>query len=157
MEMTNKKVKLSTSQGKVVQYQEQSNLAFQLLIRSQLLSTPTDLDVLMTYCLTPVPASLGTPDGFFSKTNKTAAMHYLLADRNIEVQHPDGALFIQDGNALFHGLTFLPQTFGDVCLLILDQMIAKKNFVFSTDNHHPCSIKVIERLRRGCSERLFLD
>ena len=83
LEMTNKKVKLSTSQGKVVQCQEQSNLAFQLLIKSQLLSTPIDLDVLMTYCLTPVPASLGTPDGFFNKRNKAAAMHYLLADRNI--------------------------------------------------------------------------
>ena len=36
-------------------------------------------------------------------------------------------------------------------------MIAKKNFIFSTDSYHPYSIKVTERLRRGCSERLLLD
>lgn len=157
MEMANKSVKLTTSQGKLVQYQEQSDLAFQLLIKSQLLSTPLDLDVLMTFSLTPVPASLGTPDGFFNKTNKAAAMHHLLADRTEEVVYPANALFIQDGNALFHSITALPPTFGEICLMLLDQMVAKKNFVFSTDSYLPNSIKGTERLRRGSSERLLLD
>ena len=154
--MTNKRVNISTSKGKLVWYQEQSGLAFQLSIKSQLLSTPIDLFVLMTYCLTLVPASLGTPDVFFNKTNKATAMHYLLTDRKLEVQCPDEATFIQDGNALFHGLTSLPQTFGDIYLLILDQMTAKKNFVVPTVSYHPLSIKCTKRLRRGCSERLLV-
>ena len=70
MEVANKSVKLTTSQGKLVQYREQSDLAFQLLIKSQLLTTPLDMDMLMTFSLTPVPASLGTPDGFYNKTKK---------------------------------------------------------------------------------------
>lgn len=44
----------------------------------------------------------------------------------------------------------------EMCLLILDQMTAKKNFIFSTDSYHPCSIEVTEWLRRGCSEWLLL-
>ena len=59
----------------------------------------------MNYPLTPVPHSLGTPDGFFNKTNKAAVLHYLLEDVNEEVQYPDDAILIQDGNALFHTLT----------------------------------------------------
>ena len=109
--MTNKRVNISTSKGKLVWYQEQSGLAFQLSIKSQLLSTPIDLFVL---------------------------------------------IFIQDGNALFHGLTSHPQTFGDIYLLILDQMTAKKNFVVPTVSYHPLSIKCTKRLRRGCSERLLV-
>ena len=64
----------------LVQYQEQSDLAFQLLIKSQLMQRPLDLEVLMSYAPTPVPASLGTPDGFFNNTNKAASMHFLMED-----------------------------------------------------------------------------
>lgn len=157
MEVANKSVKLTTSQGKLVQYTEQSDLAFQLLIKSQLLTTPLDLDMLMTFSLTPVPASLGTPDGFFNKTNKAAAMHHLLADRTTEASYPADAFFIQDGNAMFHSIKSLPQTFGEISLAMLDQMVAKKSFIFSTDRYLPNSIKSSERLRRGTSEQLLLD
>ena len=50
MEATSKSVKLTTSQGKVIQYREQSDLAFMLLIKSQL--EPLDLDELMKYSRT---------------------------------------------------------------------------------------------------------
>ena len=40
MEAGNKTAKLTTSQGKLIQYQEQSDLAFTLLIKSQMLDTP---------------------------------------------------------------------------------------------------------------------
>ena len=65
MEAGNKKVSLTSSQGKVIQYQEQSNLAFLLLVKSQSQDEPLDLEELMKYCLMPVPPGLGTPDGFF--------------------------------------------------------------------------------------------
>ena len=63
MEGNNKFARLTTSQGKLIQYQEQSDLAFQILVKSQLLDYPPDIKVLMKYSLTPVPASLGTPNG----------------------------------------------------------------------------------------------
>ena len=40
---------------------------------------------------------------------------------------------------------------------VLDQMVAKKNFIFSTDSYQPDSIKAQERIRRGCSEKLILQ
>ena len=141
----------------LVQYQEQSDLVFQLLIKSQLLDKPLDLEMLMCYSLTPVPASLGTPDGFFNKTNKAAAMHFLLEDMDEEVQYPHDSTYIQDGNALFHALSALPPTFGEICLMVLDHMVAHRNFIFSTDRYMPNSIKSSERQRRGISQRLILD
>lgn len=40
---------------------------------------------------------------------------------------------------------------------MLDQMVAKKNFVFSTDSYHADSIKAQERLRHGFSQRYIID
>ena len=108
-----------------------------LLIKSQHIDEPLNLDELMMYSLTPVPHSLGTPDGFFNKTNKAAMLHFLTEDVVEDVPYPkDKTLFIQDGNALFHALTNLPPTFGAICLQVLDQMVAKTDFVFSTDSYH---------------------
>ncbi|CAL8359722.1 unnamed protein product [Gadus morhua 'NCC'] len=47
MDASNKTVKLTDSQGKVLQYREQSDLAFMLLIESQNLDEPLNLDELM--------------------------------------------------------------------------------------------------------------
>ena len=44
-----KKVSLTASQVKLIQYQEQSNLAFKLLVNSQMQEAPLDLDTLMGY------------------------------------------------------------------------------------------------------------
>ena len=68
METSNKQS--PSSQGKLIQYREQSNLAFMLLIKSQLLEEPLNLDELMRYSLTPVPPSLCTPDVFPPKLTK---------------------------------------------------------------------------------------
>ena len=84
-------------------------------------------------------------------------LHFLLDDSLENASYPKDAIHIQDGNALFHALTNLPPTFGRIALQILDQMVSKKNFIFSTDSYHPDSIKAQERLRRGCSEKLILE
>ena len=111
----------------------------------------------MKYTLLPVPPSLGTQDGFFSKTNKATFLHHLLEDVNREdLTYPKDALFIQDGMALFHILSDLPPTCGDICLQVLDQMVAKRHFLFSTDSYHPQSIKAQERLWRSISEKIIL-
>ena len=49
MEAASKKVKLKTFQGKLVQFQEQSDLAFTLLVKSQLQENPPDLQEFLTY------------------------------------------------------------------------------------------------------------
>ena len=141
----------------VLQYREQSDLAFMLLIKSQTQDEPLNLEELMRYSLTPVPHSLGTPDGFFNKTNKSAMLHFLMEDLSEEVLYPRDALHIQDGNALFHTLTNIPPTFGAICLQVLDQMVARNNFVFSTDTYQTYSIKAQERQCHGFSQRYIID
>ena len=136
----------------IVQYRQQSDLAFMLLVKSQNLDEPVDLDELMRYSLTPVPPSLGTANGFFNKTDKAALLHFFTDDNQEDISYPKCALHIQDGNALFHVLTNIAPTFGEICLQVLDQMVAKKDFIFSTDSYHADSIKAQERLRRGSSQ-----
>ena len=111
----------------LIQYKEQGDLAFQLLVKSQLNDDPIDLSELMQFSLTPIPHCLGTPDGFFAKTNKATMLHYLLTDHIDEVPYPADAIHIQEGNALIHALKDLPHTFGGLCLKILNQMVSKKN------------------------------
>ena len=51
-------------------------------------------------------------------------LHYLINDTPEEVVVPANSMYIQDGNALFHALKNLPPTFGEICLKVLDQMVA---------------------------------
>ena len=74
----NKTAKLTTSDGKIIQYKEQKDLAFTLLIKSQFLDEPLDLGELLTYSLFPAPYIFATSDGFFAKTNKAKMLHQLL-------------------------------------------------------------------------------
>ena len=126
-------------------------------MKSQMLNSPIDFDVLLSYSLSSVPHCLGTPDGFFSKTNKTSMLRFLMEDYNADVQHPKDSMFIQDGNALFHKLVNLPPIFGGICLQVLHLMVSRKSFIFSTDSYHSDSIKAQERKRRGCGEQFILD
>uniref|UniRef100_UPI00358E00C9 uncharacterized protein isoform X5 n=1 Tax=Myxine glutinosa TaxID=7769 RepID=UPI00358E00C9 len=157
MDHCSKRVKLTSAQGKRFVYKEQSNLAFQLLVKSQIMEMPINLEELMRYPLSPVPHALGSPDGYFAKTNKATILHHLLQDRDEEVPYPKDALLIQDGNALFHMMSNLPPTCGEICMQLLDQMVAKHHFVFSTDCYQPDSIKAQERLRRGSTEKYIID
>lgn len=95
---------------------------------------------------------------FFCKTNKAALLHYLLEDIQLDdnMCYPINTLHIQDGMALLHVLKNLPQTFGEICLQILDHMVVKKDFIFSTDSYYHDSIKAQERRRRGVSEKIIL-
>ena len=122
MEAASKKVKLTTSQGKLVQFQEQSDVAFTLLLKSQFQENPLNLQELLTYSLVPMPLCLVTPDGYFSKTTKSSMLHFLMKGNVEEVKYPTQSMFIQDGNALFYYLIGLVPTFGGVSLQMLSQM-----------------------------------
>ena len=113
MSYSNKVVKLTSTKGQIIRYQEQGDVAFSLLVKSQLLPNPFSLEELMKYTLTPIPHSLGTPDGFMAKTDKSKLMHYI-ADNVADAEIPDepsDTLFIEDGNALMHSLKSLPHSF----------------------------------------------
>ena len=112
MEDANKTVSLTTSQGKLIQYQEQRDMEFKLLVKLQMLNAPIDLDVLLSYSIFLVPRCLGTPDRFFSKTNKASMLRFLMEDCNADVQYPKDSMFIQVGNAFFHTLVNLSPTVG---------------------------------------------
>ena len=138
-------------------YKEQRDLAFKLLVKSQMLNVPIDLDTLMSYPLSPVLHCLGTPDDFFAKTNKASMLHLIMEGHDVEEQYPKGSMFIQDGDALVHTLNNLPPKFGGICLQILDYMAAKQNFIFSIDSYHQDSIKSQERVRHGCGGQFILQ
>ena len=157
MEDNNKKVSLTTSQGKLIQYQEQINLAFKLLVKSQMEKASLNLDTLMGYSLSLVQHCLGTVDGFFAKSNKASMMHFTMEDHSELVAYPKDAMFIQDGNALFHTMTNLAPAFRGIALQLLGLMLPKRDFVFSTESYRLGSIKSQERLRRECGEQFLLD
>ena len=142
-----------------VQYQEQGDLALQLLVKSQLMKEPLNLLELMKFPLSPVPLSLGTPDGFLAKTDKAKLVHYILKEHSDDMPPPtQDTFYIADGNALFHMMTKLPRTFEEICIRILKEVTPKRNgIIFSTDAYHPLSIKTQERLRRGTSDTLLLN
>ena len=104
--------KLTTSDGKTIQYQEQNDLAFMLLIKSQVLDELLDLDELLTYSLFPVPYIFATVDGFFAKANKAQMLHHLLGTYTDTVSYQNDCFYIEDGNVSVHVLKELPPTFG---------------------------------------------
>ena len=110
-----KKIQVSGSQKKIVELKQHSNIAFQLLVKSQALGQNLDLQEVMKYQLTPVPYCLGSSDGFLSKTNKAKGWQYLMKDVINSVPPAKGdTLLVVDGNAVFHSLTEIPDTFGDI-------------------------------------------
>ena len=111
-----KMVKLKSSQNKTVEYKNQKNIAFQLLIKCQELDVKVDLREVMKYSLTPVPHSLATADGFPAKTDKSKGFAYLT--RNVESLDASELtcvdVTIEDGNAIFYYMKQLPDTFYEI-------------------------------------------
>ena len=125
-------VRVSGKDKMTIRYQEQSNLAFMLLGKSQKLNHPLKLEDLMSYPLTPVSGSIGTQDGFLYKTNKASLMHVIAKNCPDDLPYPENdCLSIEDGNALVYTLSHLPPTFGEICLQLLDIMVTKRHFIFT--------------------------
>ena len=137
MAANNKTAKITLSEGKLVQYQEQGNLAFQLLVKSQLMEKQISFEELVKYSLMPVPPSLGPPDGYFAKTNKAKVIHYLANNTSKCTNPPENTFNIEDGAAVFHMMKDVQATFGMICMKVLDIISTKRNidwFIFSTFN-----------------------
>ena len=102
MEANRKAVKLTSSE--VIEYWELSDITFTLLIKSQMLNFCFDLEEILSFSLTHVPHSLGTADGFLTKTNKASMLLFLMEDTPTDIPHPTNTFHVEDGNALFHVL-----------------------------------------------------
>ena len=155
MAACNKTAKLTTSDGEIIQYKEQSDLAFMLLIKSQILGELLDLDELLTYSLFPVPYIFDTADGFFAEINKAKMLHHLLETYTDTVSYPNDCFNIEDGHALVDVLKGLPPTFGEICLMVLNRMVHKKNFVFSKDSNHPDSVSLMKGFAEVPPKNMF--
>ena len=152
-----KRVTLKSTQNKVTEYKHQGNVAFQLLVKSQEGDLNMVLKQLMTYQLTPVPYSLATADGFLAKTDKTTAFHYLIKTvENADSPPVDETLLIIDGNASFHAMQQVPPDFRQICQKLYDMVPPQTDFVFSTDMYKECSVKSMERSRRGSGDKIIL-
>ena len=77
-------------------------MALQLLVKSQE-GNMVGLEDVMKYCLTPVPYSIGTADGYLTVTPKAKGLHHITKEVNdAPIPSPDATLSIEDGNALFY-------------------------------------------------------
>ena len=103
----------------------------------------------MKYCLVSVPPSLGTPDDFFLQSSKAPFCTTFWKTPHQKICH--SSMRLCSSKTAWRCSMPLP-TCGEICLKVLDQMVAKKHFLFSTDSYHPQPIKAQERLGRG---RLF--
>ena len=152
-----KKTTIKSSQNKIIEYRQQSNIAFQLIVRSQCDDLGIDLKELLAYPLTPVPYSIATSDGFLNKTDKSKGYHFLTKDvEDVPPPPDDKTLVIEDGNVAFCYLKDLPPNFRDICARLFDMVVRKSDIIFSTDMYLENSIKSMERKRRGCSEKLIV-
>ena len=111
------------------------------------------LENVLSYPLGPVPWALVTADGALIKTNKSKWMHSL-EEKSHLVQRPTVAIdcYIIDGNAVLQAMVSLPSTFGELAECVFDQLPRAHRVNFVTDFYHPCSIKGVERSRRGSAK-----
>ena len=103
-----KKIKVTNSQQKVVQFKQQGNVSFSLFLK-------IDFEELISYPLASVPYSISTPDGALAKTDKSKSMHHLLKDvESVASPQRKDTLTIHDGYAFLYYLKEVPHTFGQI-------------------------------------------
>ena len=150
-----KTTSLKTSQKQELKLKAQRNVFGQLLMLSE--KHHLDLQKVMEYPLGPVPWSLATADGMPIKTDKAALMTKLEEESSYKYPEKErDHVHVIDGNALFHNLTQIPDTFGELAKDIFKRLPKGKRLHFLTDNYHDMSIKASERLKRGESNALLL-
>jgi len=107
-----------------------------------------------------VPYSIGLADGFLAKTDRSKGLYHIVKDiddSDLSV-NPRDCMIIEDGNALFHCLQEIPSSFGNIAHKILSSIVEHASHViFSTDMYSENSIKSVERIRRGCGEKLIVS
>ena len=157
---SSKAIKLqSASKNKEIEYKQQGSIALQLLMLAQNPKTNVPLEEVLKYPLTPVPSSLGNPDGSMAKNEKSKGLKYLLKDCDSEPSARDDreVMVVEDGNAQFHSLVTLPHTFEQISEMLLKKLPKHSDVVFSTDLYKTISTKNKERMRRGLGEARVIN
>ena len=109
---------------------------------------------MLTYPLGPLPWSLATADGAPTKTAKSALLHILEEKAQPVDDVPASAVWILDGVAILHSMTYAPRTFSCLASYIF-QLVksAASQDRTRTDlimvQYHDVSINNPERERRG--------
>ena len=157
MSELNKVVKLKTSKNKVVEYKQQSNIAFQHLVKSQKQEAKLNMQHLLSYPITTVPYSISTADGFLASTHEAKGFQHLVKGMDdAPFPPPSSTLIIIDGNSCFYYMTVIPHNFKLICLKVFRMIPKDADVIFSTDTYKKDSIKAMERKRRGCGEKLIV-
>ncbi|KAI4809457.1 hypothetical protein KUCAC02_018336 [Chaenocephalus aceratus] len=94
MDYCSKRVKLTSAQGKLFVYKEQSNLAFQLLVTSQIMEMPINLEELMRYPLSPRAES--EEHAALDKVTDYANNNLSVGEVNGEYEHEDEELEMEE-------------------------------------------------------------
>ena len=95
------RVKAKAAENKIIAYKQHSSMAIQLLVKSQT-HGQVNIEELMKYPRSPVPYSLGIPDGYMTRTDKAKGMNHLLqSDNDAPVPSDTKTLLIRDGSAPF--------------------------------------------------------
>ena len=102
---------VKTSSNREVQYMQQANVAFQLLVLSQEQSEKIDMRELMKYPLMPELSTIGTPDGYLLKTDKSKGFTYLRKELDDFTMPSDAkTLNVEEGNSIFYYMKEVPAT-----------------------------------------------
>ena len=116
----NKIAKVLKTRNKIIEYKQQRNIAFRLLVQSQCQEEKISMTKLMTYPLTPIPYSIGTADGLLLKTDEAKGFHYITKDVENESSTPSNStLVIYDGNAMFYCLNYVSNNFKQISIRLL--------------------------------------
>ena len=110
---------------------------------------------LMKYPLMPVLSTIGIPDGYLLKTDKSKGFTYLTKQLDDFTMPSDAkTLNVEDGNAIFYCMKKVPATFKQICEKIYDvSIVGKSDLLFSTDMYNENSIKSMERTNRGSGQK----
>ena len=159
MSSNNAKVTLTKSNTNTVKYRQDGSFVFNLLVQLEKMG-PGVVNVreFVSYPLTPIVYSIGTLDGFLAKTNKSKGFQWLTSNTE-NAKYPksnERTIVIEDGNAIFHCMSNVPSTFLEIAERIFDMASSCDNIIFSTDMYKRNSVKTMERLRRGTSNKLLI-
>lgn len=150
-----KKSKLKTSNGKIVELQNDLNFISRMLAVGK--SRDIDMKEVFTHSLGQFPSPIATNDGHLVKTSKAKLMHIIesrVEDASIEQVPCNNALMI-DGMALIQTTKNIPQTFGALVEVVLKRILSLASSLKSTrvdyvcDTYPEISIKDIERSNRA--------
>ena len=104
-----------------------------MLLQEQ--SEKIDMRKLMKYPLMLVPSSIGTPDSYLVKTDKSKGFTYLTKELDdFTIASDAKTLYVEDDNAIFYCMKQVPATLNKLCEKIYDvSTMGKSDLLFSTD------------------------